>query len=139
MGFNADNVFVKATARDALLDSVNSAFQDEKWKIAISDPLDGWVQIIESHENTPSEFTRKLSANLKCVAVCAQLYEVAGEISWSVFESGIELEAIYEETPRDPSGEIKDLLLRKGIPFEMRLFREVVVQKQGWTIAQNHG
>jgi hypothetical protein len=133
MGFNADNIFVKAADRDELLGSVNSAFQEKQWKVAISDPLDGWVQIIESHEKTPPEFARKLSAKLKCVAVCAQLYEVSGEISWSVFESGIELEAVYKETSRDPSGEIKDFLLRKGIPFEMRLFREAIVQKQGWT------
>lgn len=137
MGFNGDNVFVNTTDINTLLGSVSRMFEGEKWKMAISEPQEGWVHIIDSHENTPPEFTRKLSKCLGCLSVCAQLYETAGEIAWAIFEKGVELEAVHRKAPHDPGGEIKDVLLRSGVPFEMSLFREVVCQKQGWSIKQS--
>ncbi|MBI5889720.1 MAG: hypothetical protein HZB47_03455 [Nitrosomonadales bacterium] len=138
MGYNADNLFVQTTDRDALLRSVSVVFAERKWKVALSAPLDGWIQIIESHDNTPPDVARAISENIKCVTVCAQLYETAGENAWFVFENGIEVESAQKETADDPAGEVKDFLMKTGVPFEMRLFREVIKQNQGWVIEKNH-
>ena len=137
MGLNADNIFVNATDRNSLLGAVAFAFKGKKWKAAISTPIDGWVQIIESHENTPPDIAQKLSENLKCLVVCTQLYESAGEIAWYIFENGVEIEAVHKESPDDPSQEIKDVLLKMSVPFEIRLFREVISKKDGWAIEQS--
>ena len=137
MGFNADNVFVNITDQNAVLGAVSHTFKDKKWKVAISKPLDRWVQIIESHEETPPEFALQLSANLKCVAVCAQLYETAGEVAWFVYDNGIETEAVHKDATDDPGEEIRRVLLQRKVPFQMRLFREVIGQQQGWSIEQS--
>ncbi len=70
------------------------------------------------------------------MAMCIQLYETAGEIAWHIFEDGVEIEAAHKESPVDPAQEIKDLLLRMKVPFEIRLFREVISQKAEWIIEQ---
>lgn len=136
MSFNADNLFLKLNENDKLLESISSAFQEMRWKVAISTPSDGWIQLIESHENTPPEFACSLSEILRCVVVCAQLYETAGECAWHIYKDGAEIESVHRESPADPDSEIHDVLKRNHIPFKMRLFREVVSQPNIWSILQ---
>jgi hypothetical protein len=136
MSFNADNLFLNLNENDQLLEAISSVFQEKKWKVAVSTPTAGWVQLIESHENTPPEFACSLSKKLDCVVVCAQLYETAGECAWHISSDGTTIESIHNEFPEDPDSEIHDALKRNHIPFKMRLFREVVSQTNVWSILQ---
>jgi len=136
MSFNADNLFLNLNENDKLVESISSAFQEMRWKVAISAPSDGWVQLIESYENTPPEFASCLSEIFRCVVVCAQLYETAGECAWHIYKNGAEIESVHRESPDDPDREIHDVLKRNDIPFKMRLFREIVTQPKVWTILQ---
>lgn len=136
MGLNVDNLFVKSTKREALIAALRDVLPKSKWKVALSDPNQGWIQIIESRETTPPDVAQELSRKLTCVVICAQLYEVAGEIAWNVFENGTNTESFQSADCDDFHLEIHDALRKAGVPFQMLMFREVVTRKEGWVFEQ---
>ena len=135
MGFNADNLFVKCDNRSRVVDALTlSMEQATKWKMAISDVVNGWVQIIDSHESTEVSLTQHLSDRLQCSAILAQLYETTGDIAWYCFNHGQPEETREEESADDPAGELDRFLRTKGIQSQMCLFREAL--KSGWLMAE---
>jgi hypothetical protein len=126
MGVNVDNLFVRSSDPEAVLDHVATLL---KRKMAASAAQGGWVHVIAAGEESPPEVAQKLSVLMQCEVVCAQLYEVSGDAGWAAFRNGVQLERSHSESLDDPAGAVADALTRFGIPFRVREFRELVVLK----------
>ena len=123
MGVNVDNLFVRSSDPDAVLDHLSTLL---KRKLVASAAQGGWVQAIAVGEDSPPEIAQKLSGLLRCEVVCAQLYEVSGDAGWAAFRNGDPLERSHSNSLDDPAGAVADALARFGIPFRVREFRELV-------------
>jgi hypothetical protein len=131
MGLNVDNLFIKAASREAILAALPQIFTEAKWKVAISNPMNGWTQLIDSHENTPPNVACRLSEVLSCRIACVQIYETAGEAGWHVFDSGLQIESINTDEPDDVFSAVREQV---G-PLTPLMFREVV-RNPDWQIDQ---
>jgi hypothetical protein len=129
MGLNVDNLFIKDARREAILAALPHVLADAKWKVALSQSMDGWTQLIESHENTPPDVACRLSAVLSCRVACAQIYETAGEAGWHVFDLGRQIESRMTDEPDDVLSTVREQV---G-PLTLLMFREVV-RNPDWKI-----
>ena len=133
MGLNGDNLFVRGGDPEAVVAELRRLLPAKK--LALSEPLNGWIQVIVAGEQSPPEVAQSLSGALKCQVVCGQLYEVTDDVGWSSFERGLPGERVHSDTEVDPQANIHQALSRFGIPFRMRLFREVV-KAPGWRMVR---
>jgi hypothetical protein len=122
MGLNVDNLFIKTTNRDGILSVLPRVMPKGKWKVAVSNLKGGWLQLIDSHEKTPPTVAEKLSRELRCKVVCAQLYETSGDVGWHVFDDG----STIESRMTDKTEDIIVALRKQGISATPLMFREIV-------------
>jgi hypothetical protein len=130
MGLNADNLFARCSDPKAVLDHLVALL---KRKVAVSRAQHGWVQAISAGEISPPEVAQRLSVLIEDDVVCAQLYEVSGDVGWALFRAGKEVERFHSGTCADPAGVLAAALRRLGIPFPVRLFRHLLVLKDEGT------
>lgn len=133
MGLNVDNLFIKAARREDILAALPQILAEAKWKVALSQSMDGWTQLIDSHENTPPDVACRLSKVLSCRVACAQIYETAGEAGWHVFDSGRQIESRSTYEPDDVLSAVREQV---G-PLTLLMFREVV-RNPDWKIEHNN-
>jgi hypothetical protein len=130
MGLNIDNLFVRESpARVA--EAFDVLIAVPKWKIAVSDTIDGWAQVIDSHGKTPPELAAKLSGALRARVVCAQVYEGSGDAGLHVFDDGQLVESWMDDEADDPSVIVQQAIERLGILVPLLTFRETV-KRSGW-------
>ena len=102
--------------------------------MAVSEPTNGWIQLIDSHGDIENDLAQRMSERLQCPVILAQLYEVTGDVMWHCWNRG-ELQETHEDaSASDPAAEIDGFLKTKGIQSKMYLFKEVF--NRGWRIVQ---
>ena len=131
MGLNVDNLFIKGSDRDQIMELLPRILPASKWKMAVSPSKDGWIQLIDSHENTPPHIARDISAALSCPVVCVQIYEAVGEAGWHNFDSGRQVESRMTEEPEEVMATLRSQVGAQTV----LMFREVV-KNPVWQIVQ---
>jgi len=134
MGLNVDNLFIRGDI-DRVAEMLGTLAAAPKWKLAISDIGGGWTQLIDSHEIMPPEFAATLSKELRTRVVCAQVYEVSGDVSLHVFEGGVAVESWRDDGGEDPAAEVQARVRAQGIDAPLLSFRETI-QRSGWLMRE---
>jgi hypothetical protein len=157
MSLNVENLFVKSPDQARVTHVVESYWADstpepqpdwglpssyepllareQKRKIAISPPRDGWIALIESKGVIDFALANVLSKGLDTIVIAVQLSEVTGAAGYAVASRGEVMESLYDEQHQDPLGCIRQSLRRYKVPFGLTLFRAAVQKlSEGWIV-----
>jgi hypothetical protein len=157
VGFNIENLLVKANDRDQVVECVRrfwgsgaphlqpdwelpSSFEaflarEPKRKIAISPVVSNWTALVESKEVVDFALAKTLSVELNTTAIVVQLYEVTGLAGYAVVNGGQVAESYSSETDADPLSVVISVCGRYEVPFKLISFDQAVRKRaEGWTI-----
>jgi len=111
--------------------------KDPKRKVAISPVIEGWIAIIESKEVVDFGMAKSLADELGCTAFIMQVSDSTGAVGHLSYSNGQVTDSQFDEEAADPLNEARDIVKRHGIPFDLKMFREVVpLTTQGWLLKQ---
>lgn len=109
--------------------------KDSKRKIAVSNPINGWISILESKEVNDYNVLLQLSKSLKVEVLALVFSDVIGAWGFAEFIDGKVVASYFSEEDDEIEDVIANKLDEKGIDIPMYMFREVVGKKvEGWSI-----
>ena len=109
--------------------------KDLKRKIAVSNPSNGWISILESKEINDYKVLLQLSKDLNTKVLALVISDVIGAWGFAEFIDGKVVESYFSEEDDEIEDFIANKLKEKGIDIPMYMFREVVSKKaEGWSI-----
>lgn len=110
---------------------------DDKRKIAISAPQNGWITIIESKEVNDYAMLLHMSKELQTEVLAVLQYNVAGAWGFVEISQGVVQNSYFSEEDDDIEDLLESKLDEKSISEPLYMFREVVREKENhWNIVQ---
>ena len=110
---------------------------NEKRKIAVSRPINGWITLIESKEVNDYALLFELSKELKKSVVAIVQSDVIGAWGYAQMSSGEIIHSYFSEEDDDIEGLVDGIRTNHGITCPILFFRDAVKQdKEGWVIAK---
>ncbi len=108
---------------------------DEKRKIAVSSPQNGWVALIESKEVNDYALLLQLSKELQTEALAVIQSDITGAWGYVEMLEGKVTESYFSEEDDEIEDLLETKLNQKKICQPLYLFREVVRERgNGWDI-----
>ena len=120
-------------------DSYNTILaKDDKRKVALSAPQNGWITIIESKEVNDYAMLLHMSKELQTEVLAVIQYDIAGAWGYVEISQGVVLNSYFSEDDDDIEDLLASKLEEKSIFVEpLYMFREVVREKEKpWNIVQ---
>lgn len=111
--------------------------KDDKRKIAISAPRNGWISIIESKEANDYAMLLHVSKELQTEVLAVLQYDTTGAWGFVEIFQGVVKNSYFSEEDDDIEDLLESKLEEKSIFESLYMFREVVREKEKhWDIVQ---
>lgn len=112
---------------------------NEKRKVAVSAPVNGWITVIESKEVNDYAMLFEISKELQTEVIAIVQSGAIGAWGYVKMKSGEVVQSRFSEEDDDIEGLIEDFKTSNGITEPFYLFREAIQRRtDGWLIIQRH-